>query len=143
MSFSGDNLHLDKNSNDSNDQKQNDEDSSPKSTNVIDDLQIIRQSSGLSIAIPHLPHISLAALFGAFWRNKYFIISVFVYILCLFMSFICILYGLGQIRELELTNYWCHKKDLETIYKHSWENNLNHGTNDGCWKSKQFTVSFT
>ena len=61
-------------------------------------------------------------------------------LLCSFMCFICILYGFGQITQLELSYYWCNKKELETIYKHSSQYSLNEGTNDGCWKSKLFTV---
>ena len=74
--------------------------------------------------------------------NINFFIAVFIYVLCMFLGVICIFYGLGQITQLELTNYWCDKKDLNTIHQHSWENNLNEGTNDGCWKSKLFTVKY-
>ena len=65
---------------------------------------------------------------------------MFTLFLCLLFCMVCILYGLGQITSLQLTNYWCDKKDLSTIYSHSIEYGLNEGTNDGCWKSKQFTV---
>ena len=63
-----------------------------------------------------------------------------VFGLCIFLGVICLLYGFGQINELVLSNYWCDKKDLSTIRQHSVENELNYGTNEGCWKSKYFTV---
>ena len=72
--------------------------------------------------------------------NTDFLISSFISILCIFLGIVCILYGLGQITDLQLNNYWCEKKDLQTIYQHSLENNLNEGTTEGCWKSKLFTV---
>ena len=75
-----------------------------------------------------------------FLYNKDFCIFLFVFLICIFLGIICILYGFGQISQLVLSDYWCDKKDLETIYQHSFEYNLNHGTNEGCWKSKEFTV---
>ena len=80
-------------------------------------------------------------VFITYSKNLNFIIIIFIYILCIFLSFICILYAFGSITNLQITNYWCEKKDLETIYEHSINNNLNEGTNDGCWKSKQFTIN--
>ena len=72
-----------------------------------------------------------------------FVISVFAILLCSFLSMICIIYGLGQITQLQLANYWCTRKDLDTIYQHSYKYNLNEGTDSGCWKSKQFTVTLS
>ena len=80
-------------------------------------------------------------IFLTFSKNLNFLITIFIYILCIVLSFTCILYAFGQITELQLTNYWCKKKDLNEIYEHSLEYNLNEGTSDGCWKSKQFTVN--
>ena len=52
-----------------------------------------------------------------------------------------ILFG-GCVANHETTKYDLEKnKDLDTIYQHSIENGLNYGTDEGCWKSKQFTVS--
>ena len=70
------------------------------------------------------------------------ITSVLIVILCGFLTFISILYAFGQITELEPSNYFCEQKTLTEIYTHSIENDLNHGTNEGCWKYKQFTVKF-
>lgn len=84
--------------------------------------------------------LSRISALKTFSFNLNFIISFFIFLLCMFMGFICILYGFGQITQLQLSNYWCQKKDLDTIYKHSYKYGLNQGTNDGCWKSKQFTV---
>ena len=70
-------------------------------------------------------------------------ITIGTNLLCLFLSFVCSLYGFGQITKLQLAKYWCDKKDLETIYLNSIENQFNGGTNEGCWKSKQFTVEQT
>ena len=50
------------------------------------------------------------------------------------------MYGFGQISELVLANYWCDSKTLEQIHEHSIEYGLNGGTNNGCWKSKEYTV---
>ena len=86
--------------------------------------------------------VSIVSTIAAFLCNIDFFISIFIYILCIFLGFVCILYGFGQITQLQLTNYWCEKKDLETIHQHSLENMLNEGTNDGCWKSKHFTVKY-
>ena len=72
--------------------------------------------------------------------NSDIVIFFIVFCICIFLGFICILYGFGQITQLILSNYWCDKKSLNEIYQHSEEYNLNEGTNDGCWKSKQFTV---
>ena len=68
------------------------------------------------------------------------VVFLIVFCVCIFLSFICILYGFGQMTQLILSNYFCQKKSLEEIYQHSIEYNLNHGTDDGCWKAKQFTV---
>ena len=72
--------------------------------------------------------------------NADFFVFVLVFCVCMCLGFVCILYGFGQITQLILSNYWCEKKQLNEIYQHSQQFNLNHGTNDGCWKSKQFTV---
>ena len=50
------------------------------------------------------------------------------------------LYAFGQISELILSNYWCQGVEIDTIHQHSIEYGLNHGTSEGCWRSKQFTV---
>ena len=74
--------------------------------------------------------------------NIHFGIIIFTIVLCIFLSCVCSFYGYGQITSLSLNNYWCEKKSLTEIYQHSYDYNLSHGTNDGCWKSKQFTVKF-
>ena len=51
-----------------------------------------------------------------------------------------ILYGFGQITQLNTSNYWCERKSYDEILQHSIDNNLNRGTGDGCWKSTQFSV---
>ena len=84
--------------------------------------------------------ISPMTTLKAFSLNANFVISIFIFFLCFFMAFISILYGFGQITQLQLSNYWCEKKDSNAIYQHSYKYGLNQGTNDGCWKSKQFTV---
>ena len=78
--------------------------------------------------------------FKVYFHNFDTVIAVFVVFLSLFLSFVCGLYAFGQITQLQLTNYWCQLKDLDTIRQHSIEHKLNEGTEDGCWKSKQFTV---
>ena len=75
-----------------------------------------------------------------YFLNIHFAIMLFTILLCVFMSFVCAFYGYGQITQLNLGNYSCDKKSLADIYEHSEKYQLNHGTNDGCWKSKQFTV---
>ena len=70
-----------------------------------------------------------------------FVIFVMFICISIFLGFICILYGFGQITQIILSNYWCERRDLDEIYEHSYENDLNHGTSEGCWKSKQFTVT--
>ena len=72
--------------------------------------------------------------------NIYFYISLFCVFLCAFLGFVCVLYGFGQITELNVTHYWCDRKNLDTIRKHSIEYNLNQGTEIGCWKTRQFNV---
>ena len=79
-------------------------------------------------------------LMGLYFCNVDFCIFFIVFGLCIFLGIICILYGFGQINELVLSNYWCDKKDLDTIRQHSIEFQLNQGTSEGCWKSTQFTV---
>ena len=98
--------------------------------NVYNISQIVKKESIMPIF----------TIISSFSCNAVCFVSLFIFILCIFLSVVCILYGFGQITQLELTNYWCNKKDLETIYQNSFENDLNQGTNDGCWKSKKFTV---
>ena len=86
---------------------------------------------------------SKKSVFKIFLTDSNFWIAIFICILCIFMSIVSFLYGLGQITQLELTNYWCDKKNLQTIYQHSETYGLNGGTDDGCWKSKQFSVKYT
>ena len=94
-----------------------------------------------------LPDGKTNTLFGSKWnewrvyfKNLNTAVSALVIIFALFLSFVSWLYAFGQVTQLQLTNYWCDLKDLETIQQHSIEKNLNQGTEDGCWKSKQFTV---
>ena len=87
--------------------------------------------------------LSKSFAFQTFCINSDCCCLFFTLILCLVLSFVCTLYGLGQITSLELTNYWCDKKDLDAIYANSLKYGLNEGTNEGCWKSKQFTVDLT
>ena len=75
-----------------------------------------------------------------FCCNIHFYILLFTLVLCCFLSAVCGIYGFGQITQLNVSNYWCDKKDIETIYNYHNQSNINNGTNKGCWKSKQFTV---
>ena len=86
--------------------------------------------------------VSKSLIVKLFVCNTDFFVTVITCILCLFLGFVCFLYGIGQVTKLELANYWCEKKSLAEIHQHSAEFGLNHGTNDGCWQSKQFTVMF-
>ena len=69
-----------------------------------------------------------------------FMIFFLLFCYCVFLAIICCLYGFGQITQITLTNYWCQSKTIDEIKQHSIDNNLTYGTNEGCWKSKQFTV---
>ena len=77
---------------------------------------------------------------STFCCNIHFYVSLFTFILCIFLGFVCIFYGFGQITQLNVSNYWCQRKNLDTILQHSIDYNLNQGTTNGCWKSAQFTV---
>ena len=79
-------------------------------------------------------------LLKMYFCNADFFVFLIVFGICIFLGFVCILYGFGQITQLVLSNYWCESKTLDEIYQHSIEYGLNEGTNEGCWKSKQFTV---
>ena len=107
----------------------------------VDAGTIIATQDSLQISqMAQTTKLTTCEALGAYLCNAKFFISLFIFMLSVFMGFVCVLYGFGQITQLQLTNYWCEKKDLQTIYKHSWENNLNQGTDEGCWKSKRFTV---
>ena len=80
-------------------------------------------------------------LIKIYFCHSDFVVFVIVFVACIFLSMICGLYGFGQITQLVLSNYWCDKKDLDTIYQHSIEYGLNQGTNEECWTSKQFKVN--
>ena len=80
-------------------------------------------------------------LFTFYFCNKTFGVFLIVFFICNFLSFICLLYGFGQITRVQLSDYWCQEKSLSEIRQHSIDENLNHGTSVGCWKSKQYTVS--
>ena len=69
-------------------------------------------------------------------------VSLFIIFLCWFLTFIAGLYAVGQITQLELSNYFCPKKSLSEIREHSIEFGLNHGTDEGCWKTKRFAVEY-
>ena len=58
-----------------------------------------------------------------FW-NINCLIALFIFILCVFLSFVSGLYAFGQITQLQLTNYWCEPKALDVIYEHSLEYGL-------------------
>ena len=87
-------------------------------------------------------NLTIHSILRAYLLNINCLIIVFVLGLSAFLSFVSILYALGQVTELQLTNYWCELKDLRTIYQHSAKYGLNEGTDEGCWKSKQFTVGY-
>ena len=80
------------------------------------------------------------SLMKEYFCSHDFFVLVVVLVVSIFLALICMMYGFGQITQLILSNYWCQSVDLETIYQHSIENGLNQGTNQGCWRSKQFTV---
>ena len=84
--------------------------------------------------------LALKVITKTYLCNIYFNISLFFMFLCVFLGFVCVLYGFGQITELNVTHYWCDRKDLDTIRKHSVEYDLNEGTQVGCWKTTQFNV---
>ena len=73
--------------------------------------------------------------------NSDFFVFLIVFGICIFLGFVCILYGFGQVTQLVLSNYWCQNKTVDEIHAHSIEYGLNEGTDEGCWKSKQLTVN--
>ena len=75
-----------------------------------------------------------------FYRNRYNILRFITLIINLFFIFVCILYGYGQITTLKLDDYFCRQKTLQEINIHSIENNLNEGTDDGCWTTSNNKV---
>ena len=66
-----------------------------------------------------------------FWNNIYVIERFLLFIICVILIILCILYGIGQISKLQLKNYFCENKTLEEIYEHSQKFNLTGGTTQG------------
>ena len=72
------------------------------SNNAKNDLTTTEDGHDTSPTLD-LPVIAkLAIVFG----NINCLVALFIFILCLFFSFVSFIYGFGQILELKLTNYW-------------------------------------
>ena len=68
--------------------------------------------------------------------NRYIFVRLLLFLLTSFLIIICILYAIGQLSQLRIQDFICENKTIDQIYKHSKENNLPHGTTNGCWISK-------
>ena len=73
-------------------------------------------------------------------KNELFHSRIIMIFITVLIMILCILYAIGQVLILTLDAYWCQRKDLEVIRKHSRENGYQRGNADGCWSSKQVTV---
>ena len=105
-----------------------------------DSIEINDKDEDISVYQPIPSKLPLFLKLQIFYANINCLIALFIFMLCLFFAFVSGLYAFGQVLDLQLANYWCDLKDLDTIHAHSIANNLNHGTNDGCWTSKQWSV---
>lgn len=70
--------------------------------------------------------------------NETFCGRIIVFLITTFLSFLSLLYTIGQNLCLHLANYWCTQYPLEDIRQHSIDNNLPHGdTSSECWESNR------
>ena len=76
----------------------------------------------------------------SFYKNRYNILRLIMLMITLLFICICGLYGMGQVLSLQLDDYFCETKTLQEIHQHSIENNLNQGTNEGCWTTSNNKV---
>ena len=84
-----------------------------------------------SIVIEYIDDINII------FFNRYVLLRIILIIITLLLILISILYAIGQITTLELTEFICSEnKTLDQIYEHSKENNLPHGTESECYTNR-------
>ena len=79
--------------------------------------------------------------FIQFFDNRHVILRCILIFLSLFLAACCMLYAIGQIMTLQLTNYFCSPVSLNSIRHHSKQLNLTYGDYDNCWISKGIKVN--
>ena len=67
---------------------------------------------------------------------------ILVYLLCIFLTIVSILYAFGQITTLQVADFFCPQYTQEQVLQHSIDYGLNEGDPNSCWSTKSFRVNF-
>ena len=81
---------------------------------------------------PNQPSLSMLLLDESFCGR------IVILLVIIFLCFVTILYAIGQILSLNLTDYWCPSYSLDQVRQNSINLNKPQGISNSCWKSNTF-----
>eukprot|EP01083_Nonionella_stella_P084950 235247_1 len=69
-------------------------------------------------------------------KNELFYARIIVLLVTIFLLLVSILYAIGQVTSLQISNYWCDSYTLEEVHQHSRDVGANRGWFNSCWRTK-------